>query len=125
VSVEGWSAAIRRDDLRTLKRAEAAQPPVRLLPYFDVFLLGHKTRQHLVATQYHKRVYRTAGWIAPVILVDGRVFGVWAPARDGQRLRVRVTKFAPLPRRVAAAIREEVHHLGRFLAAADADVRFA
>ncbi len=125
VSVEGWGAAVLEEDLRTLKRAESTPPPVRLLPYFDAFLLGHKTRQHLVAARHHKSVYRPAGWIAPVVLVDGRVAGVWAYAREGRRLRVRVTKFGPISRRVAAAIREEVHHLGRFLAAADAEVRFA
>ena len=116
VSVEGWRAAVLGDDLRTLKRAEAAHPPVRLLPYFDAFLLGHRARQHLVAARHHASVYRTAGWIAPVVLVDGRVAGVWAHVREGNRLRVRVTKFVPLSRRVAAAIHEEVHHLGRFLA---------
>lgn len=125
VSVEGWRAAVLGDDLRTLKRAQATQPPVRLLPYFDAFLLGHKTRQHLVAARHHTTVYRTAGWIAPAVLVDGRVVGVWAHTREGNRLRVRVTRFAPISRRMAAGIREEVHALARFLAVADAEIRIA
>ena len=125
VSVEGWRAAALGDDLRALKRAQTADPPVRLLPYFDAFLLGHRTRQHLVAAQHHKTVYRTAGWIAPAVLVDGRVVGVWAHAREGNRLRVRVTRFAPISPRTAAGIREEVHALARFLAVPDAEIRIA
>jgi hypothetical protein len=88
---------------------------VRLLPHFDSFLLGHRTRQHLVGPRDHIRVYRPQGWVAPVILVDGRVAGVWAHAREGGRLRIRVTGFGVLSRRVVAGIRGEADDLGRFL----------
>lgn len=125
VSVGGWSAAVLREDIGRLKRAESAPPPVRLLPYFDSFLLGHKVREHLVAARDHKTVYRTQGWIAPVVLAGGRVVGVWAYAREGDRLRVRVTKFAAVSPRIAAGIREEADHLGRFLGGAGADVQLA
>jgi hypothetical protein len=125
VSVEGWSAAVRREDLGRLKRAVSAPPPVRLLPYFDSFLLGHRAREHLVAARHHKTVYRTQGWIAPVVLAGGRVVGVWAHAWEGDRLRVRVTKFAAVSRRIKAGIREEANHLGRFLGGAGVDVQIA
>jgi uncharacterized protein YcaQ len=115
VSVEGWSAAVLREDLPQLERAKFDRPLVRLLPYFDAFLLGHKVRTHLVASRDHKRVYRAQGWIAPVILVDGRAVGVWAHAREESGLQVRVTKFASLSRRTMAAIREEARDLARFL----------
>jgi hypothetical protein len=114
VNVEGWNAAVLGDDLPRLKRA-ADPPPVRLLPYFDSFLLGHRARQHLVGARDHTRVYRPQGWVAPVILVDGRVAGVWAHARDAHRLRVRVTVFAAVSGRVTAGIRDEANELGRFL----------
>jgi hypothetical protein len=114
VNVEGWNAAVLSDDLPRLKRA-ANPPPVRLLPYFDSFLLGHRARQHLVGARDHTRVYRPQGWVAPVILVDGRVAGVWAHAREAHRLRVRVTVFAAVSGRVTAGIRDEADELGRFL----------
>jgi hypothetical protein len=123
VSVDGWGAAVLRDDLAALRRAGCERPPVRLLPYFDGFLLGHKEREHLVAARNRKRVYRAQGWIAPVVLVDGRVAGVWAHAREGNRLRVRVTKFTALSRHLVAAIGEEARDLGRFLGAPDVAVQ--
>ena len=125
VNVEGWEAAILREDLRRLTAAASDPPPVRLLPYFDSYLLGHKERAHLVAVRDHKRVYRTEGWIAPVVLVDGRVTGIWGHTREGDRLRVGVTKFAGVSRRVAAGIRDEANRLGRFLGSRDVEVQFA
>jgi hypothetical protein len=125
VSVDGWGAAVLRGDLRELEGAGFERAPVRLLPYFDSFLLGHREREHLVAMKDHKSVYRAQGWIAPVVLVDGRAVGVWAHAREGNRLRVRVAKFASIPRRVTAGIREEARDLGRFLGSPNVDVHIA
>ena len=126
VSVDNWGAAVLRDDLLRLKRAVFDRPPVRLLPYFDSFLLGHlKKREHLVAARDHKNVYRAQGWVAPVVLVDGRAVGVWAHAREGTRLRVRVQKFASMSRRITSGIVEEAHDLGRFLGVSNVDVQIA
>jgi Winged helix DNA-binding domain len=123
VSVDGWRAAVLRDDLLELERVELKRPPVRLLPYFDSFLLGHKERQHLVALRDKKRVYRAQGWIAPVVLVDGRAVGVWAHNREGNRLRVRVRKFTAISRRLTTGIWGEARDLGRFLGCPNVDVQ--
>ena len=123
VNVEGWEAAVLRRDRDVLAQAAFERPHVRLLPYFDTFLLGHRQREHLVPKQYHPKVFRPQGWIAPVVLVDGRVAAVWEHAREGNHLRVKITKFEPISRGVAAGIREEVDDLGRFLGIPDVDVR--
>ena len=123
VSVEGWPAAVLRDDLRRLTAARSEPLPVRLLPYFDSYLLGHKAREHLVALRHHKTVYSTAGWIAPAVLVDGRIAGVWSHTRERNRLLVRVTKFAALSKRTVAGIRDEAERLAGFVGGRDADVQ--
>ena len=125
VTVEGWPAAVLENDLRPLRAGGTEPSPVRLLPYFDSFLLGHEVRAHLVAARHHKRVYRTQGWIAPVVLVNGRVAGLWAHVRDGRRLRVSVTRFGALSREAVAGIRDEADRLGRFLGGPDVDVQIA
>ena len=125
VSVEGWAAAVLRDDIRRLKAPAPAPPPVRLLPYFDSFLLGHRTRDHLIARRHYKTVYRSQGWIAPVVLVDGRIAGVWAHSREGGRLFVRVTQFDAVSRRTAAGIRSEAESLARFLGGREVEVQIA
>jgi hypothetical protein len=125
VSVEGWAAAVLREDLRGLKAPAPAGSPVRLLPYFDSFLLGHRTRDHLIARRHYTTVYRAQGWIAPVVLVDGRIAGVWAHAREGGRLVVRVTKFDAVSRRTAAGIHGEAESLARFLGGREVEVRIS
>ena len=123
VDVQGWQATALRQDLEELAGAGVKRPVVRLLPYFDTFLLGHKERDHLLHTKYRPNVYRPQGWIAPVVLVDGRVAAVWEHGRERDRLRVKVTKFEPLSRGVTASIREEAGDLARFLEVPHVDVQ--
>jgi len=123
VDVEGWTAGVLRKDLDELAQAEFERPLIRLLPYFDTFLLGHKEREHLVPMTHRPNVYRAQGWIAPVVLVDGRVAAVWEHARAGNRLRIKVIKFGSISRRIIAGIREEARDLGRFLGISNVDVQ--
>lgn len=123
VNVEGRMAEILREDLDELAQAGFERPLIRLLPYFDSFLLGHKERDHLVAVKHRPKVYRAQGWIAPVVLVDGRVAAVWEHRREGDRLHVQVAKFMPLSRHIIAGIREEARDLSRFLETTNVDVQ--
>jgi Winged helix DNA-binding domain len=125
VNVQGWEANILREDLNQLTRAEFERPLVRLLPYFDVYLLAHREREHLAAMEHRPKIYRPQGWITPVVLVDGRAVAVWEHARAGNRLRVKVTKFGSLSRRITASLREEARDLGRFLGLPIVDVQIS
>ena len=119
VNVEGWTAAVLEEDINKLVRAKFKEPVVRLLPYFDTFLLGHKERNHLLAREHRPDVYRPQGWIAPVVLVNGRIAGVWEYIQEGDSLRVKVKKFEAISRSFAAGLQEEVQDLGRFLGSSD------
>lgn len=122
VMVEGWPAAVLQEDLDALARASFERPLVRLVPYFDAYLLGHKEREHLVSAQHRPSIYRPQGWIAPVVLVNGRASAVWAQIRQGDRLHVKVAAFEPLSQPIIAGIHEEARELGRFLATPNVDV---
>jgi len=123
VDVQGWKAEILREDLEDLTQARFEPPLIRLLAYFDTFLLGHKEREHLVTLEHQSRVYRPQGWIAPVLLINGRVNGIWKYALEKNHLRVQVTKFKPISRQASAAILEEGRDLARFLNATDINVQ--
>jgi hypothetical protein len=124
VLVEGWPADVLSEDLDELAQASFERPSVRLLPHFDTFLLGHKERGHLVSMQHRPHIYRPQGWIAPVVLVDGRVAATWEYTREGKKhLRVNVAKFGPISRGVSALIREEARDLSRFLGVPTVDVQ--
>jgi hypothetical protein len=122
VNVQGWTAEVLRKDLHELTGAEFEHPRIKLLPYFDSFLIGHREREHLAAMEHRRQIYRPQGWIAPVVLANGRVVAVWEHAREGNRLHLRVSKFGSISRPVAAGIREEARDLARFLGTPEVDV---
>lgn len=128
VAVEGWQAAVLRADLPVLAGLEAgpapALLPVRLLPYFDTFLLGHKDREHLAVKADQQKIFRPQGWIAPVVLAAGRAAATWAYAQAGDTLRVLIRPFQELPAGVQGGIEAEARQLNRFLGAASVDVVF-
>lgn len=99
------------------ERMRALPPPdsVRLLPNFDCYVLGSRPREELVPGGCEARVFRAAGWISPVLLIDGRVAGVWEQRRRGDRVAVRVEPFASLSADRKERVEEEAARLGAFL----------
>ncbi|MFQ5907921.1 MAG: winged helix DNA-binding domain-containing protein [Thermoplasmata archaeon] len=124
VVVDGKEAYLLAEELEELQTQRDARTSVRLLPYFDVYLLGHKDKGHLVDPAHYKRVYRKAGWISQVVLVNGRVAGVWTQESRGKGLTVTVESFEPLDGEVQQAVEEDATDLGRFLGR-EAEVVFA
>jgi Winged helix DNA-binding domain len=117
VEVEGSKSAILKSDLSELEEAKLERPNVRLLPYFDSFGLGHKSHRNIVDEVNRKKVYRSQGWVSPVLLVNGRALGVWSHTRNSHKntLEVRIAPFSSLSSLVSLQIREEASALGRFL----------
>lgn len=115
VDVEGWKASILKSDLSDLENAELEEPVIRLLPYFDSFLLGHKSHLNIVDEKNRKRVYRDQGWVSPVLLVDGRAQGIWTHEQKKNDLTVRITPFSRIPSSISSRIKETTSDLGQFL----------
>ncbi|MYB76676.1 MAG: winged helix DNA-binding domain-containing protein [Chloroflexi bacterium] len=116
VDVEGSQAVILERDLHVLREAALATEDVRLLPHFDVYLLGHRSKSHLVDDAFYKRVYRAAGWISPVVLIDGRIAGVWSHRQRGKTLHVSVEPFDQVSRSQRAAIESRAADVADFCA---------
>jgi uncharacterized protein YcaQ len=116
VSVDGAVQSVLRRDLPALAD-HAPDGSLRLLPSFDPFLLAHATKNHLIDTRHYKRVYRNAGWITPVVLIGGRVAGIWAIETRGKAVTADVRLFAPADRPTRAGIERETAALGGFLGA--------
>ncbi len=69
----------------------------------------------MLADVLKRRVYRPQGWLSPVLLVDGRLEGVWSYKRKGDRLVVTIEPFAEQPEWVRRTAEEEAERLTRFL----------
>lgn len=104
VSIEGAKAWVLRDDLSALQSSKLPREVVHLLPSFDSYLLAHVNKNHLVHPQHYKRVYRNQGWLSPVILLNGRVVGIWARKTAGAKSSVQTELFEKVPRSVLSGI---------------------
>jgi len=124
VERDGGAAFLLRKDLPDLEAATGDGGVVRLLPSFDAFLLGHRGRDHLVDRAHYKDVYKDQGWLAPVVLVDGRVEGTWSYQRKPRSLDVAVRMFTSFGRETRRRLEEEARDLSRFLEAGAAKTRF-
>jgi hypothetical protein len=94
----------------------AARPSmsVRLLPGFDQWVLGPGTDdERIVPRARRTAVSKTAGWIAPVVVVGGRVCGTWERTNGA----VSVDWFAEAGKPPRARLQEEVRRLGRLTGA--------
>jgi hypothetical protein len=114
IEIEGVRAWTLREDLPALMAAKPFKG-VRLLPGFDPFVneLPRRT-EGLLPVGYHERIYRTAGWVTPVVLVDGRVAGTWE-LTAGKTGGLAVQPFERLPKTAVRAIDAEADRLAAFL----------
>lgn len=91
---------------------------VNLLPAFDPYVLGApRDEANILPGEYKDRVYRKQGWISPVLLVDGRMSGVWEREQKGNGVDIKIEPFAELPAWARRAARDEVERLSAFLSA--------
>lgn len=96
--------------------ADAAEPDSwRLLPAFDSYLLGYRSRELFLDPAFSRRIHAGGGWIHPAVVRDGRIVGSWRLRRDGGRATVAVELFEPGGRAAVAALAGEAADVGRFL----------
>lgn len=117
VEIEGRRALALGADLDMLT-ADRRPRGVRLLPAFDQYVTGMQPREAFVPPEALGRVFARQGWVAPVVLVGGRVAGTWGHERVGGTVRARVETFAPLPPAAREEVAAEVDRLAAFLGGA-------
>ena len=116
MEVEGGNPAWTVPDATVVKTEDA--PVVRLLPLFDPYTVAvRRNGERPLAGPEKDLVYRKAGWISPVLLVDGEIAGVWEHKEEKGRLRVDVSPFAPLAPAVADLATVEAERLAAYLGA--------
>ncbi len=124
VDSDGHRGYLLKKDLPNLERADVDRGVVRLLPSFDPFMQGHHYRGHLVDQARYREVYKDAGWLAPVVLLDGRVAGTWSYHRRPGKLEVDVKMFSTFSKGTREKAEEEARDLSRFLETPDVAIRF-
>jgi uncharacterized protein YcaQ len=116
VEVEGTAGWTLREHAEEAAAEKPASRVVRLLPGFDMWVIGAaRDGAALLDPAEKKRVYRNQGWISPVLLVNGRMEGVWKHERKGTRLLVAVEPFGRLPKWARTEVEAEAERLARYL----------
>ena len=118
----GWMLVADAED------AAAARPrgTVALLPGFDQYVVAAPRGERAVLAEEHTaRVYRPQGWLSPVLLVDGRMEGVWRHEHKGGVLAVQIEPFADPGAAVRAGAEAEAARLAPYLGARELDVSWA
>jgi uncharacterized protein YukE len=90
-------------------------PEVRLLPYFDAFVVGSQPRARLFPGPAAGRALTPSGQAGnyPVLLLDGVVGGVWHQRqRSGRRMDVTVEPLRRLSARHLRCLKEQVVRIG-------------
>ncbi|MGW0500250.1 winged helix DNA-binding domain-containing protein [Streptomyces sp. NPDC003007] len=96
-------------------------PPrgVRLLPYFDAYVVAGQPRERLFpGTAYQRALSGGQSGNYPVLLVDGVVAGVWHQRRRGRRTTVTVEPLVRLTARQKRELGEQAERVGEVLEAA-------
>jgi hypothetical protein len=114
VDVEGTHAVMLSEDVQQATNASVSRS-VQLLPGFDQYVLG--ASRHLLKLlpgPFTARISRQAGWISPVLLVNGRMDGVWRHERKGRRLNLTIETLVKVPVWARRAAEEEASRLAAF-----------
>jgi hypothetical protein len=103
---------------------DTATPPrphrgIRLLPYFDAFVVASQPRERLFPAAATARGLTPGGQAGnyPVLLVDGVVGGVWHQRRSGRRLAIAVEPLGELTTTQRRQLEDEVELVGAVMEA--------
>jgi hypothetical protein len=114
VEVEGLRRWCLTSDLEGLVAAEVDKE-LKLLPMFDQYVVGSsRDAEAVLANAYKPLVFRKSAWISAVVVVDGRIEGVWRHEIKGKRIVVIIEPFEKLPRWTGAKLVREAESLARF-----------
>jgi hypothetical protein len=115
VDVEGNNAYVLREDVKGLARSEP-DDTVRLLPAFDQYVISasREAANYLPKAVPRSVVYRAQGWISPVLLVGGRMDGIWSHTKTAKGTGVAVSPFGRLTKKVRLAAESEADRLAAY-----------
>jgi hypothetical protein len=106
-----WMLAAHQPEIRDVRPRS-----VRLLPAFDQYVIGaSRHAEHLLPAGLRSRVYRPQGWVSPVLLINGKMEGVWRHEIRGDRVEIAIDPFAKIPPAVRRLAEEEAERLAHFL----------
>ncbi|MER6031095.1 winged helix DNA-binding domain-containing protein [Streptomyces sp. NPDC001851] len=88
-------------------------PDVRMLPAYDNYLIGYRTREVSVPALHQARVWPGGGLIRPTVIADGLAIATWT--RGSGARSIKVDAFEPVPPQIEQCIDMEKEAVVGFL----------
>jgi hypothetical protein len=118
IDVEGRRAYVLAGDTTF----PGLQPSLRLVPEYDVYIMGFRERAHLVpeAVREQLAAHPRGRYEGPAgvrfVLIDGVAAGLWERRKRGKRVELQVAPTRRLTRPQRAELDAETERIGAFLA---------
>jgi hypothetical protein len=117
VDVEGRTAHVLAGDTAF----PAPRPSVRLLPEYDVYVMGFREREQLVPVAVREQIasYGRGRYEGPagvrLLVVDGVAAGIWQRKQRGKRIDLTISPARRLTRAQRAGLAAEAERIGAFV----------
>lgn len=86
-----------------------------LLPAFDEYLISYQDRSAMLDKEFRSRLVYINGMFYPVIVIKGKIAGVWKRKIKKDTVEIDLSPFAPLSESQIASIIKEIDVFGKFL----------
>jgi hypothetical protein len=115
VVVEGKKAWLTPEGANKIRRLRGPSGVI-LLPGFDPYTIAPiSARTYTIPDGFVDRVSRTAGWISPVLLVDGVAAGTWTLSQQGTMATITVEPFGSVSAATKKAAARNAERYDRIL----------
>jgi hypothetical protein len=117
IDVDGRRAFVLAGD----RSFPASRPQVRLLPEYDVYVMGFREREHLIPEPVRELIasHRRGRYEGPaatrLVVADGVAAGLWERHKRGRRIELQVRLMRRLGKAARAELRSEAERIGTFL----------
>jgi hypothetical protein len=103
--------------------APRTRPSVFLLPAFDEFLISYKDRSTVLDDGVERKLISENGVFRPVIMINGRITGLWKRTVDEDELIVETRFLRVHTKKERSEIRRAVERFGEFLGVRTAECK--
>jgi hypothetical protein len=96
------------------KNVRFDKPFVRLLPAYDEFLISYKDRSASLSVLPKSKIVSENGFFRPVIIVNGRVTGLWMRKIEKNKVMIKASLFQPLDKLTMKLFEKEAEKFAHF-----------
>lgn len=88
--------------------------PVLLLPAYDEYLISYADRRVVITSINKAKVISSNGIFRPVLIINGKVAGLWKPSTKKETIFVSILLFNSVTRSLRSKIEDAASHYGIF-----------